>query len=44
MAGMTVLEGKVNFKGEDLTKADDAKMHKVRGGEIGVIFQEPILP
>ncbi len=37
-----VLEGQVMFKGEDLTKADDDRMHEVRGGEIGVIFQEPM--
>ena len=37
-----VLEGEVIFKGEDLTKADDDRMHEVRGGEIGVIFQEPM--
>lgn len=37
-----VLEGEVIFKGEDLTKASDKRMHHVRGGEIGVIFQEPM--
>lgn len=37
-----VLEGAVIFKGEDLTKADRKRMHQVRGGEIGVIFQEPM--
>ena len=37
-----VLEGEVIFKGEDLTKADLKRMHQVRGGEIGVIFQEPM--
>jgi peptide/nickel transport system ATP-binding protein len=37
-----VLEGEVIFKGEDLTKANSKRMHQVRGGEIGVIFQEPM--
>jgi oligopeptide/dipeptide ABC transporter ATP-binding protein len=37
-----VLEGEVIFKGEDLTKVDDDRMHEVRGGEIGIIFQEPM--
>jgi oligopeptide/dipeptide ABC transporter ATP-binding protein len=37
-----VLEGEINFKGRDLRKAGRAEMRKVRGGEIGVIFQEPM--
>lgn len=37
-----VLEGEILFKGEDLTKVGDKRMHQVRGGEIGVIFQEPM--
>ncbi|MBK1829252.1 ABC transporter ATP-binding protein [Verrucomicrobiaceae bacterium R5-34] len=37
-----VLGGEILFKGEDLTKASDKRMHQVRGGEIGVIFQEPM--
>ncbi len=37
-----VLRGSVTFKGRDLLKATDAEMRKVRGGEIGVIFQEPM--
>ena len=37
-----VLHGQVKFKGRDLLKASDADMRKVRGGEIGVIFQEPM--
>ncbi|MFT6861796.1 MAG: peptide/nickel transport system ATP-binding protein [Akkermansiaceae bacterium] len=37
-----ILEGEVNFKGRDLRKASLSEMHKVRGGEIGVIFQEPM--
>jgi len=37
-----VLQGQVMFKGRDLLKATDSEMRKVRGGEIGVIFQEPM--
>ncbi|BDS05988.1 ABC transporter ATP-binding protein [Oceaniferula spumae] len=37
-----VLEGAILFKGEDLRHASDKRMHQVRGGEIGVIFQEPM--
>jgi oligopeptide/dipeptide ABC transporter ATP-binding protein len=37
-----VLQGQVMFKGRDLQKATDPEMRKVRGGEIGVIFQEPM--
>lgn len=37
-----ILEGEVLFKGEDLRKVDSKRMHQVRGGEIGVIFQEPM--
>ncbi|MEM9081088.1 MAG: ABC transporter ATP-binding protein [Verrucomicrobiota bacterium] len=37
-----LLEGEVLFKGEDLRKASGKRMKAVRGGEIGVIFQEPM--
>ncbi len=37
-----VLGGEVMFKGRDLLKASDREIHSVRGGEIGVIFQEPM--
>jgi peptide/nickel transport system ATP-binding protein len=37
-----VLQGRVEFKGRDLLKASDTEMRKVRGNEIGVIFQEPM--
>lgn len=37
-----VLEGQIIFKGEDLCKVDDERLHEVRGGEIGMIFQEPM--
>ena len=38
-----ILEGEVIFKGEDLRSASSDRMHEVRGGEIGVIFQEPMM-
>jgi len=37
-----VLEGEVLFKGEDLQKVSEKRLHEVRGGEIGTIFQEPM--
>jgi peptide/nickel transport system ATP-binding protein len=37
-----VLGGHVYFKGRDLLRASDAEMRKIRGGDIGVIFQEPM--
>ena len=37
-----VLAGEVLFKGEDLLKASEGRLHEVRGGEIGTIFQEPM--
>ena len=37
-----VLEGEINFKGQDLRKVSRSQMRKIRGGEIGVIFQEPM--
>ncbi len=37
-----VRKGEVWFNGRDLLKVDDEEMHRVRGGEIGMIFQEPM--
>jgi peptide/nickel transport system ATP-binding protein len=37
-----ILGGHVLFKGRDLVRATDAEIRKVRGGDIGVIFQEPM--
>ena len=37
-----ILGGRVIFKGRDLVHASDAEIRRVRGGEIGVIFQEPM--
>ncbi len=37
-----ILEGEVIFKGENLREVSQDRLHEVRGGEIGVIFQEPM--
>jgi len=37
-----VLGGEIRFKGEDLLHAPDKRMREIRGGEIGMIFQEPM--
>lgn len=37
-----VLEGEILFKGGDLRKVKAKRLKAVRGGEIGVIFQEPM--
>ncbi|MCH7227168.1 ABC transporter ATP-binding protein [Haloferula sp. A504] len=37
-----ILQGEVMFKGRDLTRISPKEMRTVRGGEIGVIFQEPM--
>ena len=37
-----VLAGEVRFDGEDLLNIDDEGLHRIRGGEIGMIFQEPM--
>lgn len=37
-----ILGGEIRFKGEDLLHCSDKRLSEVRGGEIGVIFQEPM--
>ncbi|MBT44747.1 MAG: peptide ABC transporter ATP-binding protein [Deltaproteobacteria bacterium] len=37
-----VLSGEVLFKGEDLQQVPEKRLHEIRGGEIGTIFQEPM--
>jgi peptide/nickel transport system ATP-binding protein len=37
-----ILGGSILFKGHDLVHATEREMQKIRGGEIGVIFQEPM--
>ncbi|MFN4874554.1 MAG: ABC transporter ATP-binding protein [Akkermansiaceae bacterium] len=37
-----ILGGEIKFKGEDLLHCSEKRMQEIRGGEIGVIFQEPM--
>ncbi len=37
-----ILGGHVYFRGRDLVRASDKEIQRIRGGEIGVIFQEPM--
>jgi peptide/nickel transport system ATP-binding protein len=37
-----ILGGHIYFRGHDLVRASDKEIQRIRGGEIGVIFQEPM--
>lgn len=37
-----LLGGEILFNGRDLAKVSHEEMHKIRGGQIGMIFQEPL--
>ena len=37
-----IVSGSIRFAGRDLLAASEAEMRKVRGGEIGMVFQEPM--
>src|SRR3954452_70297 len=37
-----ITQGKVIFAGRDLLRLSEAEMREVRGGEIGMVFQEPM--
>ena len=37
-----IVEGRVLYKGRDLTTASEAEMQEVRGAEIAMIFQDPM--
>jgi ABC-type glutathione transport system ATPase component len=39
---VTVASGSIRFKDKDIATANDAAMRKLRGGEISMIFQEPL--
>lgn len=41
-AKTTKLEGQVNFKGQNLLKLTSAKLNKIRGKDIGMVFQDPM--
>lgn len=38
----TKISGEIQFKGFDLAKLTDEKLNKVRGNDIGMIFQDPL--
>ncbi|HEU5347899.1 MAG TPA: ABC transporter ATP-binding protein, partial [Ktedonobacterales bacterium] len=37
-----IVEGEILFEGQDLTDLDEREMRKIRGGQISMIFQDPI--
>lgn len=37
-----IIRGEIIFEGRDLTKLPTEEMHAIRGGRIGMIFQEPM--
>ena len=37
-----ILGGRIEFKGENLLEASEARMRKIRGSEISMIFQDPM--
>jgi len=37
-----VVDGIVKLNGEDITNASDERLREIRGGEIGIIFQDPL--
>jgi oligopeptide/dipeptide ABC transporter ATP-binding protein len=41
-AGNARIEGSVRLRGQELTSAADSAMRRVRGGRIGMVFQDPM--
>ncbi|WP_172370329.1 ABC transporter ATP-binding protein [Sporosarcina jiandibaonis] len=41
-ARVTKLEGQVNFKGQNLLNLSRARLNKIRGKDMGMIFQDPM--
>ena len=37
-----IVGGKIYFKGEDIVEMDEEDLHKLRGGQIAMIFQDPM--
>ena len=37
-----VVDGTIRLNGEDITNASDERLREIRGGEIGIIFQDPL--
>lgn len=43
LAGNAIIDdGKILYRNQDLTKLSEPNFHKVRGSEIGMIFQDPL--
>jgi len=40
--GARITSGIVSFRGRDLVETSDAEMNRLRGGDIGMIFQDPL--
>jgi oligopeptide/dipeptide ABC transporter ATP-binding protein len=40
--GASITSGRVTFRGRDLREAGGAEMNRLRGGAIGMIFQDPL--
>jgi oligopeptide/dipeptide ABC transporter ATP-binding protein len=40
--GAAITSGRITFRGKDLRAAGNAEMNRLRGGEIGMIFQDPL--
>jgi len=40
--GAAAVSGEIHFKGEDLLHASERRLQQLRGGSIGMIFQEPM--
>jgi peptide/nickel transport system ATP-binding protein len=41
-AGISILRGAILFRGRDLLSMPPSELRRIRGGEIGLIFQEPM--
>ena len=37
-----VIEGRIRFKGQDLLELPETQMRTIRGGRVGIVFQEPM--
>ncbi|HEX3615566.1 MAG TPA: ABC transporter ATP-binding protein [Solirubrobacteraceae bacterium] len=41
-AQLTILEGQIEYAGEDLMQASSERLREVRGGEIAMVYQDPM--
>ena len=37
-----IIDGRIRLNGEDITNASEDRLRQIRGGEIGIIFQDPL--